>query len=85
MPAFRLSGDVNGVNMRKPIGLRTDQKILKQQLRLIDKLATENAAKPGPTGQKHAGLLDGLANWVSLINQQLEKGGDVVVYPAGVK
>jgi hypothetical protein len=62
------------VNMRKPIGLRTDQKILKKQLTLIDELQAGLKSKP------KADLLEGLANWVSLINHQLKKGGDVVVY-----
>jgi hypothetical protein len=83
--------------MRKPIGISTDQKILKQQLRLIDTLADAMAdLTRGMTSKwmvlskrsladKNGLHLDGLANWVSLINAQLEKGGDVVVYPQGNK
>jgi hypothetical protein len=76
------------VNMRKPIGLRVDQPLLKKQLLLIDTLAhayggLANVTCSKAVAKKRADLLDGLAEFLSQINHQLKKGGDVVVYPQG--
>lgn len=90
MLAFLVSGSVTGVNMRKPIGLSVDQPILKKQLRLIDTLAhayggLANVTCSKAVAKKRANLLDGLAEFISRINAQVEKGGDVVVYPKGIR
>jgi hypothetical protein len=73
--------------MKKPIGISIDQPILKQQLRLIDALAAgygglANVTCSKAVARKRVGLLDGLAEFISRLNAQLEKGGDIVVYPA---